>query len=293
MSRFYECHGHALMDGTDYAAIFGKLCASGVSYFRDGGDADGKTADAKAYCQAHPELGIEYVTPVFAIHRKGRYGKIVGRPFEDLKEFRDLIRRASALGADFIKIMYSGIVTFKEFGQLSTPPLDAAEIKELVNIAHGEGFSVMAHCNGRDTIMAAIEAGTDSIEHGVFMDAECISALAGSCIIWVPTIAAIAAFAGRSGYGERAVYHTRPGFDAAITRQTIEYHMDSVRKAAAFGKGSPSSGRVLIAAGSDCGAFGVPFGSGTLSEYGLLMECGLSAEDIIAANEMLRGRFHR
>ncbi|MBR5731486.1 MAG: helix-turn-helix domain-containing protein [Firmicutes bacterium] len=182
--RFYECHGHIMMGGADYASSFNALASCGVSYFRDGGDADGITAEAKQYVNEHPELGLEYVTPVFAIHRKGRYGGIVGRPFEDIKEYRALVAEAASKGADFIKIMYSGIITFREYGELSTPPLDAEEIKELVNIAHGEGFAVMAHCNGRDTVLAAIEAGTDSVEHGAFMDEECSAALAESDTIW-------------------------------------------------------------------------------------------------------------
>ena len=261
-----------MMDGADYKAAFEALAARGVSYFRDGGDADGITAEAKQYAADHPELGIEYVTPVFAIHRKGRYGGIVGRPFETIKEFRALVAEAAEKGADFIKIMYSGIVTFRKFGELSTPPLDAAEIKELVKIAHGEGFAVMSHCNGSRTIMAAIEAGTDSIEHGVFMDDECIAALAETQTLWVPTIAAIVAFDGRAG------------FDPVVSHQVAQAHMGAVAKAAKT---------VLIAAGSDSGAFGVPHGSGTLTEYGLLFECGVPAESIINANELLRGRFRR
>ena len=159
------------------------------------------------------------------------------------------------------------------------------EIKELVNIAHGEGFAVMAHCNGRDTVMAALEAGTDSIEHGAFMDSECLAALSESNTIWVPTIAAIAAFSGRRGSGENVSYEGRPGFDKEVTRMTAEAHMAAVSKAGRLG--------AKIAAGSDSGAFGVPHGSGTLSEYSLLCECGISAESIIEANELIRGRFRR
>ena len=274
-----------MMRSESYAAAFNAVSACGVSYFRDGGDAEGVSAQAKQYCLEHQELGIEYVTPVFAMHKKGRYGGIVGREFEDFRDFRALIKEAASKGADFVKIMYSGIVTFKEYGQVSCPPLEPSEIKELVNIAHGEGFAVMAHCSGKDAIMPAIEAGTDSIEHGVFMDGECISALAESNSIWVPTIAAIAAFAGRSGYGSNAVYTARPGFDPEITRLTTERLMEAVRKAA--------EKRVRVAAGSDSGAFGVPHGSGTLSEYTLLQECGLKAEDILAANTIIRGRFRK
>ena len=274
-----------MMRSDSYAAAFEAISACGVSYFRDGGDAKGVSAEAKRYCQEHPELGIDYVTPVFATHKKGRYGGIVGREFEDAREFRQLICESASKGADFVKIMYSGIVTFKEYGELSCPPLKAAEIKELVSIAHGEGFAVMAHCNGRDTVIAAIEAGTDSIEHGCFMDGECRQALAESRSIWVPTIAAIAAFAGRRGAGSSASYVARPGFDPAITRMTVEELMHSVSEASKAG--------AMIAAGSDSGAFGVPHGSGTLSEYGLLAECGIPASRIIAANELLRGRFRR
>ena len=286
MSRFYDCHGHILMDGGDHIEAFGRLKRFGVSYFRDGGDADGKTAEAARYAKEHfDELGIEYVTPVFAIHRKGRYGKIVGKPYENMKEYRDLVDEAKAKGADFIKLMFSGIATFKVFGGLSCEPLSEEEIKELVNIAHGEGFSVMAHVNGAETVKAAVRAGTDSIEHGLYLDDECIDIMAESDSVWVPTLTAIAAFSGRCGMNRNVRYAPRPGFDPDVSIRTIEDHMDSVRKGASKG--------VRIAAGSDSGAFGTPHGSATLSEYGLLMECGLSAESIITANELIRGRFRR
>ena len=143
----------------------------------------------------------------------------------------------------------------------------------------------MAHCNGRDTVMAAIEAGTDSIEHGCFMDAECRQALAESRSIWVPTIAAIAAFAGRSGSGSEAVYTVRPGFDPDITRKTVEELMKSVSEASKAG--------AMIAAGSDSGAFGVPHGSGTETEYRLLRAAGLTEQQIAKGNRALADRFMR
>ena len=115
-----------MMRSESYAKALKAVSAAGVSYFRDGGDAEGISALAKQYCLEHPELGIEYVTPVFAVHKKGRYGAIVGRPFEDFGEFRSLIKEAASKGADFVKIMYSGIVTFQKYGELSCPPLDPA-----------------------------------------------------------------------------------------------------------------------------------------------------------------------
>ena len=62
-------------------------------------------------------------------------------------------------GADFIKIMISGLMDFDRFGVLSEPGMDPAELRELIGIAHGEGFSVMTHANGARTVQAAAEAG--------------------------------------------------------------------------------------------------------------------------------------
>ena len=282
----YECHGHALMDGAAYAdarrrhadgvdldAVHRCLAAlrnAGVTYFRDGGDALGVSLRAR---ELAGEYGIVYRSPAFAIHKQGRYGGIVGRGWGDLREYRALVAEAKAEGCDFIKLMFSGIITFREYGGLSCPGLTAEEIAALVEIAHGEGFAVMAHVNGAETVKAAIEAGTDSIEHGYFMDDACLDALARSDAIWVPTVAAIEAFVDR------------PGFDPAVARRTLETQLACIRAAADRG--------ARIAAGSDSGAVGVPHGAGTKTEYRLLRAAGLTDAQIETANRALAERFQR
>ena len=100
-----ECHAHIFMDGVDYKKaaaahengpredlIREHLAAyqkAGISYVRDGGDPYGAGVLARSLA---PEYGITYRTPVFAIHRAGRYGKIVGRAFSDWKEYCALVR---------------------------------------------------------------------------------------------------------------------------------------------------------------------------------------------------------
>ena len=132
----YECHGPALMDGAAYAdarrrhaagvdldAVHRCLAAlrnAGVTYFRDGGDALGVSLRAR---ELAGEYGIVYRSPAFAIHKQGRYGGIVGRAWGDLREYRALVAEAKAEGCDFIKLMFSGIITFREYGGLSCPGL--------------------------------------------------------------------------------------------------------------------------------------------------------------------------
>ena len=283
-----ECHGHIFMDGVDFkrardrhksapdtADIRAHLAAyqaRGITYFRDGGDPWGVSLRAR---ELAGEYGIRYVTPAFAIHRNGRYGAIVGRGYGSLGEYRCLVAQAKALGADFIKLMFSGILDFSQYGKLSCPPLPAQEIRELVRVAHGEGLAVMAHVNGPDAVRSALEAGTDSIEHGYYMDEACLDLLAETGAVWVPTLAAIAPFAGR------------PGCQPAVVERLLREQSAALQTAAAGG--------ALIASGSDAGAVGVPHGEGLAAELRLLESAlGPSGQAVIArGNRSVRERFSR
>ena len=282
----YECHAHALMDGADFRAARERhkngvdevsvrayleaLRAAGVCYVRDGGDGLGVSLRAR---ELAGEYGITYRSPAFAIHKAGRYGAIVGRAWRDKSEARALIAEAKAQGCDFIKLMLSGVITFNQYAELSCESLIPEEIAALSEIAHGEGFSVMAHVNGPETVRAAIAAGIDSIEHGYFLDDDCLRAMAEAETVWVPTVAATNAFIGR------------PAFDEAVAKRTVETQLQMIRRAAALG--------VKVAAGSDSGAVGVPHGEGTRTEYRLLRAAGLTETQIDQANRALAARFRR
>ena len=285
MNRLYECHGHIMMDGADFSAArerhrhgvdrtavesaLAALRKAGVGYFRDGGDALGVSVLGRALA---PDYGIEYVTPGFAIHKKGYYGAIVGREYETISEFRALVRELKAAGGDFVKIMLSDIITFKAYAHLSCPGLPADEIADLVNIAHGEGLPVMVHVNGEDTVRAAAEAGVDSVEHGYFFHEDLLPLLAEKGIVWVPTLAAAEAFIGRRGID-----------NAGTAQRTLDEQLRMLRLAREAG--------VIVAAGSDSGAVGVPHGPGTVREYELLARAGVGGEALRRGNEILREKF--
>ena len=101
---FGECHAHALMNSVNYRAAVElhkekvnesavRKCLeaykeAGVSFVRDGGDPYGVSELA---AKLAPEYGIDYRTPIFAIHKNGHYGSIVGRGFADIKEFHQRV----------------------------------------------------------------------------------------------------------------------------------------------------------------------------------------------------------
>lgn len=125
------------------------------------------------------EYGIDYRTAIFAIHKRGHYGGIVGLPYDDRQGYRELVQEARKRGADFIKIMISGIMEFDTFGKLTEEGLDGDEIAYLIETAHDAGLRVMAHGNGGAVARAAIGAGVDTLEHGNYMEEETICQLAG------------------------------------------------------------------------------------------------------------------
>lgn len=257
---FGECHAHIFMNGTDYrsavqthqvqaneAAVRSALDAyrkAGVTYVREGGDPYGASLLAGRLA---PEYGIEYRSPVFAIHKNGHYGKIVGRGFGTLKEFHQRVLEAASDGADFIKIMTTGLLDFNDHGKVTGIPVDAEEVKEMVHIAHEEGFAVMSHTNGIYGARAAIEAGVDSLEHGNYMDEETLSMLAESDTVWVPTLVTVRNLIGCGRY------------DDEVLRPIIVQAENLVRLA--FAK------KVKVAPGSDAGAYMVSHGKGICQEY--------------------------
>ena len=285
---FFDCHIHMILDGVYYRAaidaqkeradeplIRSRLRAyadAGVIYLRDGGDAWNVGKRAAELAQ---EYGIEYRTPIFPIHRRGRYGGFIGCGFDDMKGYRALVARAKREGADFIKIMISGLMDFDRFGVVTSEPLEPSEIREMIHIAHGEGFAVMAHANGARTVLAAVEAGVDSVEHGAYMDDETVRALAASDAIWVPTLATVGDLIGCGRYSDDTL------------RRILESQLKNISRCAELGG--------TIAPGSDAGAYRVFHAQGALDEYSLLEQALGTETDAVLREGVstLRRRFRR
>lgn len=256
---FGECHAHIIMDGVNYRHAIDlhrngpddnvirehlKIYQDrGIIFVRDGGDALGVSARAK---ELAPEYGIDYRTPVFAIHKEGHYGSIVGKSFSTMPEFYKRVLEAKEQGADFIKIMTTGLLDFNAHGAITGTLLDAAEVKEMVHIAHEEGMAVMSHTNGTYGVQAAVEAGVDSLEHGNYMNEESLTMLSESHTVWVPTLVTVRNLLGDGRYADETL------------KPIIETAEENVRKS--FGLG------VKVAPGSDAGAYRVLHGQGIQDE---------------------------
>ena len=259
----YDCHMHMILDGQDWRSaidrhrngpeegfirrVLSSYAREGFVYLRDGGD---RWSAGKRARELAPEYGITYRTPLAPLCRKGHYGAFIGLTYTNYIEYRDLISLQRSRGADFVKIMISGLMDFDRFGVLTDTPREPEEIRELIHIAHEEGFSVMAHANGARTVEAAAVAGVDSVEHGAYLDEAALQAMAENGTIWVPTLSTIGNLRGKGR------------FDEAAVQQILESALQNVAVFASMGG--------LLAPGTDAGAWAVPHGC--LSEYELLTQ---------------------
>ena len=258
-----DCHMHMILDGVDWKQAIRRHSEKvdvdfvhrvlrtyrdqGFTYLRDGGDRWGAGAMGR---ELAPEYGITYRTPLAPLCKAGHYGAFIGLKYENFREYAELVKQHRRNGADFIKIMISGLMDFDRWGVLTEDPLKPEEIRELIHIAHEEGFSVMAHANGAATVEAAAEAGVDSVEHGAYLNGDALEAMAENKVIWCPTLSTVGNLRGKGRFEEEAV------------QKILKTNMKNVRAFAKLGG--------LIAPGTDAGAWAVP--QGTLSEYALLEE---------------------
>lgn len=115
--------------------------------------------------------------------------RLADGPDECVKATREMIR----LGADFIKIATSGGV-----GSEKTHPLDerftVEEVRAICDEAHRAGRRVASHAQGAPGVKNALRGGVDTIEHGYFIDEECISMMLERGTYFVPTLALIEVF---------------------------------------------------------------------------------------------------
>lgn len=276
---FGDCHIHMILDGVYYRAAIDHQKNSpdealirsrlqnyanrGITYLRDGGDGWGVGLRAS---QLAGEYGITYRTPVANLCRAGHYGCFIGWGYENLAEYRQQVQKIKQMGGHFIKIMVSGLMDFNTFGAITDTACSYELCRDLISVAHEEGFAVMAHANGHEAVSNALKAGVDSIEHGAYLHEETLCQLAESGAVWVPTLVTVGNLRGLGRFPD------------AVLEPLLELQQQNV--AVAANKGAK------IALGTDAGAYAVYHGEAVQQEYDLLRQClGEKTDEILHQGE--------
>ncbi len=104
-------------------------------------------------------------------------------------EARRVVRQQIEQGADWIKIYADrGYYRLADGSFRALPNFTSDEINAIGDETIRSRKKLAAHAMTRDGILAAINAGASTIEHGSGMDEECMKLMAAKGIYWCPTL---------------------------------------------------------------------------------------------------------
>jgi imidazolonepropionase-like amidohydrolase len=206
----------------------------------------------------------------------GRFYGDMYREADGPDDVRRAVREQVRAGADFIKVM----TTWARSNELEDPDplqLTEAELSTVTGEAHRLGFKVAAHAEGLAGCEAAIAAGADTIEHGMYLHRrpDLLDAMATRGQVLVPTLAGYYWMAGLSDGSSTADTAAHAEQPAEMTPMLAGLASSNIEDGAASLKAARDAG-VKIAAGSD-----VSLGTGL--EIQLMIRHGLTPAEALTA----------
>jgi imidazolonepropionase-like amidohydrolase len=128
---------------------------------------------------------------------------------------RAAVRAQVKHGADWIKVYCDRGYFVDAAGRLdSIPTFEPEELAAIVDEAHRQGKRVAAHAMAPRGIGRALDAGVDSIEHGVGLDPPTAARMKAKGVAWCPTLTVAQRVAPARAAEGSAVWERIPGFHA-------------------------------------------------------------------------------
>ena len=184
-------------------------------------------------------------------------------------ECRKGARKRIREGADLIKIMTTGGV-LSEKDAPSQSQFTDAEIRAFTEEAHRVGIPVASHAQGAPGIKSALRNGVDTIEHGFYIDQECLDLFEETGAVFVPTLSIMRRLI------ERGDEFGVPEYGLEKARNASEAHFDATRRAYEAG--------IPVALGTDfLGPEPMAHGENALEAELFVEEIGMSEHEAIVA----------
>jgi imidazolonepropionase-like amidohydrolase len=142
---------------------------AGLTTVRDLGDRDGVTLGLRRAARAGLAEAPDLVLAGSPITSPGGHLCNIGIIARGVKAVQVAVEQLVTAGVDQIKVIASGGNMTPGSNPL-LPQFDAQELAALVNAAHAAGKRVAAHALCATAIRLAVQAGADTIEHGLWQD---------------------------------------------------------------------------------------------------------------------------
>jgi imidazolonepropionase-like amidohydrolase len=230
----------------------------GVTLVRDLGAPGAEVVAVARAIEAGTVEGPRVLAAGPAVTMTGGHIAYLGRIADGPDAMRAAVRGNLAMGARCIKVVATGGVLTMGIDPRE-PAYTQPELDALVDEAHRLGLTVAAHAIGEGGVAAALRAGVDSVEHGMFLDGAAIELFLATGARYTPTFCAPhGILAGPSV----------PDWIKDRARPAAEAQGDSFRAAVKAG--------VPVVAGTDAGTPDNPHG-GVAREVAFMVEAGLDA----------------
>jgi imidazolonepropionase-like amidohydrolase len=169
---------------------------------------------------------------------------------------RKAVREQISNGVDWIKVYSDRSYFVRADGVLDdVPTFTVDELRAIVDEAHREGHKVASHAAALNGVHNSVEAGVNSIEHGMYIADADLAAMVAKGIYYVPTL-----FVGEY------VAQGRAAEGAKVWVEMIKIHEDTFRRAMKAG--------VKIAFGTDAGGF--DWKIDPAKEFAIMVKYGMS-----------------
>lgn len=200
---FFNCHVHVLYPvGFDSKKEFSliekifyaqKHCKeylqSGVTFIRVVGTEENYDLQIKEAIQNDVIQGPHMYCAGKVICMTGGHGWQEGIEADGKGACLKAVRTQLKSGVDLIKMMATGGVMTKGV-EPGNAQFSVEEMKVMIEEAHKAGRKTATHAQGLQGIKNALYAGIDSIEHGCFLDEECLELMKKQNTFLVPTLCA-------------------------------------------------------------------------------------------------------
>ncbi len=283
-----DCHVHLVWDGSpDPASMIRGLSESrialwayrnavktldcGITTVRDLGSPGHTVLDVAHMVKTGTLAGPNIVCAGPALCMTGGHGHYMSHEVDGVEQLRAAARWVMREGADLVKVMASGGI-YTEGEKVGSPQYTVEEMKAAVEEAHKRERHVAAHAEGLAGIRNALDAGVDTIEHGIFADEDCLRRMKGKGIPVIPTMAVMRRLASDPRI---------PAFAQEKARPVTDAHIAMLRRAVKLG--------VMVATGTDAGSPCSP-PDVYFQELEIMAEAGMAPMEMIRSSTSVAAR---
>lgn len=203
MPGMIDCHVHASMSSDAQPDLVRSPAAAalltaenlrrslrgGFTTVRSLGGPAGVDTEVMRAQQAGLVSGARIVAAGQAICITGGHGHQHAREVDGADDARKGVREQLKAGAQAIKVIATGGI-MTEGVEPGNAQLTPDELVAAIDEAHRAGLRVAAHAQGRTGISNALDAGIDSVEHGIYLDNELIAQMLAQGTFLCPTLIA-------------------------------------------------------------------------------------------------------